>query len=755
MEIPDYQPFYLESLNDLVAELDRLGIELPLATDLLGLKQELKVGKAIIPNRFCALPVRGNDAIATGAPGSLTRRRYLQYAQGQFGLIWFEATSAGSPAQPHQLALSDKTVNDFRDMVTELRAKTKNYPVLILQLESEIPTELIKAANLAAEAGFDGIDLSCSRENLSDVIAEVKTNAPDLLLTTRLCIYEAVRGGFGVSANDFREPDMTEPIQFIRQLSEQGLDFINATANSPVLGGPDRGSLARQSHERLEEHSLLAIERYLHLTQELNVAVPDMPLIGSGFSWLRHFIPQVAAGAIESKMIDLIGLGRAALAQPSTPATLIETGSVEAGSGCMVCFACSKLQDEGEPVGCVIRDPETYGSGYRQVRRFDGDLLQAGAARCHFCEFAPCVQASPTRTDIPGFIRAYLAGDEDKAFEIIRESDPLPELTSRLSPGWMEREGACIQTSLSGSPVPILDLQYVIAWRARDAGKTGIQLPKESTGKQIAIIGGGPTGIAAAAELLSLGHEVDLYEKTTSLGGMPKRAIYPHRASDPEPEIHELLSPGLKSGRFRLHLGACLGDDFHLDELTVEKDAVLVATGLWQESSLGKAPGVIAALPFIESLDPQIPDRIALLAGSDSAMDAARIAENRGAKEIFVLFGGPRSEMHWHMNESWFATPGVQAMMNWKPLGYELDSKGHLSGIQIRHTELGTESVLPVGLAIEAMELQVDDDVLAELEHPSSKVYQAGGMINGGASVARCVAEGVATANRIHHDLTI
>ena len=93
-------------------------------------------------------------------------------------------------------------------------------------------------------------------------------------------------------------------------------------------------------------------------------------------------------------------------------------------------------------------------------------------------------------------------------------------------------------------------------------------------------------------------------------------------------------------------------------------------------------------------------------------------------------------------------------MMNWQPLGYETDSADHVSGVRLRHTELGLETVLPVGLVIEAMGLQVADglrDMLAS--HPAG-VYTAGALVNGGASVGHCVAEGLAIADAMHRDLS-
>jgi len=161
----------------------------------------------------------------------------------------------------------------------------------------------------------------------------------------------------------------------------------------------------------------------------------------------------------------------------------------------------------------------------------------------------------------------------------------------------------------------------------------------------------------------------------------------------------------------------------------------------------------MSALAFLESPETPVPPRVALLAGSDAAMDAARLLQQRGAKELYVIFGGPRSSLHWHMPESWFATPGVHAMMSWQPLGYELDAAGAVRGVRLRHTELGVESILPVNLVVEAMELQSADHIRAILSANDPNVRFAGAIINGGASVGQCVSEGTAAAEAIHHDL--
>jgi NADPH-dependent glutamate synthase beta subunit-like oxidoreductase/2,4-dienoyl-CoA reductase-like NADH-dependent reductase (Old Yellow Enzyme family) len=754
VEIPTYQRFYLHSLDDLRAEISRLNVSFPTDEDLLPLSTSLLVAQTRVPNRFCAQPIAAGDATPSGTPSPLTHRRYRRLAEGRFGLIWLEMTAAGQVEKPGQLALNESTVSSFAALVREMRAATEIAPVIILQLTATDPQEFLSTGRLATEAGFDGIDLQCPREALPEVLAALRSQALDLLLAARLCVYEAKRGGFGVSASDYRRPDLTEPIRFLQQLHQQGLALLNITTASPILGGPHRGVEGRRDSEPADEHPLTVIGRHLHLAHALREAIPDLPVVTSGFSWLRQFIPQVAAGAIGAGALDFVGLGRAALAHPSLPTETFTRGALDPASQCMICGACARLRAEGEVVGCVLRDSATYGPVYRQMRRFDDDQLLSGAQRCHLCEAAPCIRAAPTRTDIPAFIQAFRQGDESRAYEIIHQRNPLPELTSQFSPAWLESEGACIETTLTGASVPILDLQLAIAARARQRGQTAIRLPTASSRHRVAVIGGGPTGLAATIRLLELGHAVDLYEQSSRLGGVPERLLASTRGISPQPEIDAILAPACAADRLDLHFGEALGHGLVLSDLLESHDAILVATGLWHERSLGHAPSVLDSLTFLESSLPFVPDRVAILAGGDSAMDAARLAQSRGAKEIFIIFGGPRSALHWHMPESWFATTGVQAMMNWQPLGYETESNGRVTIIRLRHTELSIETSLSVGLVIEAFGLEAAPTVSAALAEKSARVYTAGALVNGGASVSQCVADGCAIAATIHRDLS-
>jgi NADPH-dependent glutamate synthase beta subunit-like oxidoreductase len=161
-------------------------------------------------------------------------------------------------------------------------------------------------------------------------------------------------------------------------------------------------------------------------------------------------------------------------------------------------------------------------------------------------------------------------------------------------------------------------------------------------------------------------------------------------------------------------------------------------------------------------------------------MDAAVTAKELGAIDLYVVYPGPLSEMHWHMDDSWFRTSGANLLSLTRPLRYKTDRKGKLTGIEICRTEYGTsktrqlktvpgsKSILKVDMVIEAMGLGVEDDLKKSLKGihftrngliktvdensfttGRNKVFVAGGLINGGASVVHCIVDGMKAADQI------
>jgi glutamate synthase (NADPH/NADH) small chain len=302
----------------------------------------------------------------------------------------------------------------------------------------------------------------------------------------------------------------------------------------------------------------------------------------------------------------------------------------------------------------------------------------------------------------------------------------------------------------------------------------------------VAIVGAGPAGASCAAKLLECGHEVVIFERADQAGGTPQAVIRSGRISGVKEEVDAVLRPGILAGRLVIKYGRELGKNITLKDLREEHDAVLLAAGLWKELSLGRVGGVMDALTFLGRVKrgelKSVPRRVAILSGGDSAMDASVLAKELGAADLYLVYPGSLSEMHWHMDDAWFRTSGANLLSLAKPLGYETDRNGRLTGIRICRMEYGpadsagrrkprmvpgSESVLKVDMVIEAMGLGVADDLkkaakgvkfnklgLVKTAGNSCAtglrgVFAAGGLVNGGASVVHCIAGGMAAAEEI------
>ncbi|MDD4870383.1 MAG: FAD-dependent oxidoreductase [Kiritimatiellae bacterium] len=867
--------FCFKNAAELGSEIRRLKLDIPFDKNISLIGRKFKLGNKVVPNRLAVQPMEGADALPfdsaqgkpDGSPGKLTFRRYTRFAQGGFGLICVEATAVMAEARSSssQLYLHKQNVEKFSQLVKAIRKAafdscrhkvtiiiqlthpgrycrpegtprpfiTHHNPVLdrIHNISAKYPVvtdddldrlqdRFVTAAQLAFEAGFDGIDIkSCHRNLLAELlgsftrkgkyggsfenrtrflretITRIKENVPGLMLATRMSAYDAIPHpyGFGVDRKDPRKFDLSEPIKLARMLKKCGVSILNVSMDNPVAtSSSDKSSDVMTDDASIPgEHPLVNLNRTMNITRKIQKSVPDLPVIGRGFSWFRQFMPYVAAGAIKNGSVAIVGIGRGALAYPDMAKDIIRSGSLDPVRCCITCSACMQILRDGGNAGCVIRDSEIYGLEYRQRRQFAPDSLKTEARRCHYCESATCTAGCPAHIDVPGFIKAYAEDNIDEAFKIIRRSNVLPEVCSHLCPTWLMCEGACIESAISQNPIRIKDIQYAVCWMARDRGLVGTKIPKKSSGKTVAIIGAGPAGVSCAVKLLEAGHNVTIFERENQAGGTPQTVIRSGRISGVKEEVDAVLRPGIQAGRLVIKYGWELGKNITLPNLRKEFDAVLLASGLWKELSIGKADGVIDALTFLTKVKRgeiiSVPKKVAILSGGDSAMDAAVTAKELGAVDLYVVYNGSLSEMHWHMDDAWFRTSGANLLSLTKPVRYEVSKKGKLTGLKTCRTEYGlpdsngtrklkivpgSESVLKVDMIIEAMGLGIANDLKKTLqgirfnEHNLikttgndsfatglNKVFAAGGLINGGASVVHCIVDGMKAAAQIDHFL--
>jgi 2,4-dienoyl-CoA reductase-like NADH-dependent reductase (Old Yellow Enzyme family) len=199
---------------------------------------------------------------------------------------------------------------------------------------------------------------------LLETAQRIGDEIPDLLVTSRINAFDGLAHpfGFGVSRESGELPDLEEPLELFAQLRAAGSPLANVTMGVPYyrphVGRPFNRAVP--GSPAAPEHPLVGVARFLQVTGRLQQAHPELPLVGTGYSWLRQFFPHVGAAAIRRGTVSIVGLGRMGFAYPDYAKDLLEHGELDRRKSCVGCSGCSELMRASIQSGCVVRDSDVY-----------------------------------------------------------------------------------------------------------------------------------------------------------------------------------------------------------------------------------------------------------------------------------------------------------------------------------------------------------------------------------------------------------
>jgi len=422
------------------------------------------------------------------------------------------------------------------------------------------------------------------------------------------------------------------------------------------------------------------------------------------------------------------------------------------------------------------------------------------AQRCLSCKNPQCVKDCPVELEIPAFIKLVKEKEYDAAIRKVKEKNSLPAICGRVCPQEMQCQKQCIR-GRKGEPVSIGRLERFVADLEREKGITDIPSIK-GTGNKVAIIGAGPAGLTAAADLAKLGHKVTVFEALHVAGGVLVYGIPEFRLPK---KIVQAEVDYIKKLGVEFHTDALIGRLFTIEELFERGfDAVFIGSGAGLPMFMGipgeNLGGVYSSNEFLIRINLmksyQFPEfdtpikvgkQVAVIGGGNVAMDSARCALRLGAEHVCIIYRRSREEMPARKEELLNAEEeGITCKFLATPTRFIGDEQGKVKGIELVAMELGepdasgrrksvpvqgSETVMDVDTVIVAigrtpnpiiqsvtkgLETTPKGTIIADEETGKTSlegVYTGGDIMTGEATVISAMGAGKRAAKAIHEYL--
>ena len=403
----------------------------------------------------------------------------------------------------------------------------------------------------------------------------------------------------------------------------------------------------------------------------------------------------------------------------------------------------------------------------------------------------PCVAMCPAGVDIPGYIALVKAGRFADAVRLIRKDNPFPTACAYICEH--PCESRC-RRNMVDDAINIRGLKRAAVDRA---GEVPQPAPTPSTGKRVAVVGGGPSGLSAAYYLSLMGHKVTVYEKRRQLGGMMRYGIPSYRfpREKLDGEIRSILSLGIE-----VHTEVDIGGDLTLEQLRGQYDALYLSIGAHTDKKVGiegeDAIGVMSAVDMLRHIgDNEMPDftgmNVAVIGGGNVAMDVTRSAVRLGAQRVTCVYRRRQEDMTAQVEEVEGAiAEGAEILTLHAPLRVEVED-GRATALWAQPQLIGevdkagrprpnTASVEPVRIPADIIIVAIGQGIESKgfeqagikiqrggtlLAYSSTQlpeldgVFAGGDCVSGPATVVRAIAAGKAAADNIddylgfHHEI--
>ena len=353
----------------------------------------------------------------------------------------------------------------------------------------------------------------------------------------------------------------------------------------------------------------------------------------------------------------------------------------------------------------IEQDPQVRRHNFEEVSKgYTREMAVEEANRCLNCKNMPCVSGCPVNVHIPEFISHIKAGEFDKAYDAIRNTNSLPAICGRVCPQESQCESKCVR-GIKGEPVGIGRLERFAADYAM-AQERPAPVPAEKNGRRVAVVGSGPAGLTCAGDLAKKGYDVTIYEALHTPGGVLVYGIPEFRLPKElvRREIRSVEEMGVK-----IETNAVVGRAVSVDELLHEEgfDAVFIGSGAGLPRFQGipgeNLNGVYSANEFLTRINlmkaykfPEVDTpvrvgrRVAVVGGGNVAMDAARSALRLGAEEVSIVYRRSEKEMPARIEEVHHAREeGIVFRMLTNPTAILGDESGNVRGMECVEMELG------------------------------------------------------------------